>query len=188
MRECEGMIMNLRKGRQRRIRGGWICAALLLASACRSAPAPSAANDPEAGARADSSADERPVSEDAIRVGDLRLSDAWARSTPAGFSAAVYLQASNVGASAIGLTALGTEIAESVEIHETRHEEGLVRMVHLPEGVWIPAGETLSFEPGGHHIMLNELAVDLEVGESFELRLAAEPGELVTIEVDVRAP
>ena len=49
----------------------------------------------------------------------------------------------------------------------------------------VPAGDTVSLEPGGHHLMLLELADDLVPGESFELTLEfAEAGEqTVTVEV-----
>ena len=50
----------------------------------------------------------------------------------------------------------------------------------------VPAGETASLEPGGHHLMLLELADDLVPGDSFELTLEfADAGEL-TVTVEVR--
>ena len=39
------------------------------------------------------------------------------------------------------------------------------------DGVPIPAGETVTLEPGGLHVMLIELATDLEDGDSFEVDL-----------------
>lgn len=53
------------------------------------------------------------------------------------------------------------------------------------EALDIPAGDTVSLEPGGHHLMLLELADDLVPGDSFELVLDfAEAGErTVTVEV-----
>lgn len=53
------------------------------------------------------------------------------------------------------------------------------------EALDVPAGATVSLEPGGHHLMLLELAADLVPGESFELTLEfAETGErTVTVEV-----
>src|SRR6056297_2052518 len=50
----------------------------------------------------------------------------------------------------------------------------------------VPAGETVSLEPGGYHLMLLELADDLVPGESFDLTLEfADAGE-VTVTVEVR--
>jgi copper(I)-binding protein len=53
------------------------------------------------------------------------------------------------------------------------------------EALDLPAGETVSLQPGGHHLMLLELADDLVPGETFELTLEfATTGELtVTVEV-----
>lgn len=50
----------------------------------------------------------------------------------------------------------------------------------------VPAGETVSLEPGGYHLMLLELADDLVPGESFDLTMEfADAGE-VTVTVEVR--
>jgi periplasmic copper chaperone A len=53
------------------------------------------------------------------------------------------------------------------------------------EALDVPAGETVSLTPGGHHLMLLELADDLVPGETFEMTLEfAASGELtVTVEV-----
>jgi len=51
----------------------------------------------------------------------------------------------------------------------------------------IPAGETVSLEPGGYHIMLLDLASPLEEGSTVELTLTFEnAGELV-VTAEVRA-
>ncbi|MFO7778778.1 MAG: copper chaperone PCu(A)C [Nitriliruptoraceae bacterium] len=50
----------------------------------------------------------------------------------------------------------------------------------------VPAGEMVSLEPGGYHLMLLELADDLLPGESFDLTLEfADAGEM-TVTVEVR--
>lgn len=54
------------------------------------------------------------------------------------------------------------------------------------ESVAIPAGETVSFEPGGYHIMLMELAAPLEAGNTFEAELSFEKAGTITVEVEVR--
>jgi copper(I)-binding protein len=53
------------------------------------------------------------------------------------------------------------------------------------EALDVPTGETVSLQPGGHHLMLLELADDLVPGATFELTLQfAATGELtVTVEV-----
>ena len=54
------------------------------------------------------------------------------------------------------------------------------------EDLAIPAGETVELVPGGHHIMLIDLAGDLEVGREFELVLEFEKAGTRTVTVAVR--
>ncbi len=50
----------------------------------------------------------------------------------------------------------------------------------------IPAGETVELVPGGHHLMLLDLADDLVPGDSFELTLTFLRAGDVTVTVEVR--
>jgi copper(I)-binding protein len=68
---------------------------------------------------------------------------------------------------------------------DTGEGMGMMSMREVPE-ITVPAGATVSLEPGGLHIMLLDLVADLEPGDEFELTLVfAEAGE-VTLTVDVR--
>ena len=50
----------------------------------------------------------------------------------------------------------------------------------------LPAGETLSFEPGGRHIMLIGLKRQLESGQRVSLTLIFEDGSRAAIDAPVR--
>ncbi|MCB0992501.1 MAG: copper chaperone PCu(A)C, partial [Acidimicrobiales bacterium] len=47
-------------------------------------------------------------------------------------------------------------------------------MRELQGGLELPAGETVTLQPGGYHIMLLDLPDALEIGETFELELTLE--------------
>lgn len=83
------------------------------------------------------------------------------------------------------LTAARSDAAERVEIHETRIEDGISKMRHLPEGVTIAAGQQVAFAPGGLHLMLMAPTRSLAVGEKVELTLtfANAPEQTVIFEV-----
>ncbi len=53
------------------------------------------------------------------------------------------------------------------------------------ESIQVPAGETVHLEPGGYHIMMVELAKDLEVGDTFDMTLTFENSGEQTISVEV---
>lgn len=59
-------------------------------------------------------------------------------------------------------------------MHTTQMTGDIARMVHL-DAVGIPAGETITFAPGGLHVMFMGLNGDpFEVGETFDAVLVFE--------------
>ena len=53
-------------------------------------------------------------------------------------------------------------------------------------GIDIPAGGTVSLEPGGLHVMLLDMPQPLEAGQSFDLTLTTDAGDTLTVPVEVR--
>ena len=77
--------------------------------------------------------------------------------------------------------------AKTAELHETVDENGVMKMVHHPEGWEIPAGGTLELKPGGKHIMLIGLTAPLVAGEKIKVTLNFEKAGAQTIDVPVKA-
>lgn len=103
---------------------------------------------------------------------------------------AAYMQIRNDGASADTLVGATTDVAQIVEIHTMAIDGGVMTMKPLPAGLEIPAGETVSLEPQGYHVMLINLTRDLRPGDQFQLTLAfANAGDVaVTVTVGTGAP
>lgn len=72
---------------------------------------------------------------------------------PGASIAAGYFELRNPGQGALELLRVSSPAFESVEMHETVEVDGLSRM-RAVESVNVPAGGTVSFEPGGKHLML----------------------------------
>ena len=53
------------------------------------------------------------------------------------------------------------------------------------ESIALPAGETVSLQPGGYHVMLLDLPAPLELGQTFTLELTFEKAGTVPVEVTV---
>jgi copper(I)-binding protein len=98
----------------------------------------------------------------------------------------VYLTISNSGDEADALTGGETDRAERVEVHEMIVENQTARMQPVDGPLPIPAGETVTLEPGGLHIMLVNLTDDNVVGDVFEITLTFERAGEVTVPVPVR--
>lgn len=66
---------------------------------------------------------------------------------------AAYLSLANNSDEAIRITRVASAEYESVQMHETRMEDGVARMRAIPV-LKIAAGETVTLQRGGKHLML----------------------------------
>lgn len=115
----------------------------------------------------------------------LKIEHVWARALPPNApAAAVYLTISNSG-EADRLLSARTPAAERAEMHSTRQEGELLKMVS-EQSVEIPAGQKLVFAPGGRHLMLMGPRQPLVAGEHFELTLVFEKAGERELRVDIR--
>ncbi len=112
----------------------------------------------------------------------LGVRDAWARPAPQGGNGAVYfvIQSSEVD-EIVGVT---SDVAESVEMHESRMTGDVMEMRQV-QSVPLGAGEQVTFEPGGLHIMLVGLKQDLKTGDEFEINLLFKNHNDLRVNVDV---
>lgn len=116
----------------------------------------------------------------------LHLHDIRARPAPlVGGNSAVYFFLHNPTDAPVTLIAGSTPAANRVEIHETVMQEGVMRMRELADGLTIAAGETVTLEPGGLHVMLIDLVDALDVGDELELTLIFDNGEEIVTQVPV---
>jgi len=119
--------------------------------------------------------------------GDLVISSAWSRVTPAGAGVgAGYLTIANKGTSAERLVSFTTDLAGQPEVHEMTNEGGVMKMRPLTKGLVIPAGATVKLEPGGYHLMLLQLKKPLAAGQRFKATLVFEKAGPVEVEFEVR--
>lgn len=125
-------------------------------------------------------------SEPAGTEGGITVTDAWARS-PMADKAAAYFVVGNTGTEADQLTAAAApDIDAMVSVHETVMQNGTAEMQPV-DGVDIPAGGAVTFEPGGYHVMLEDMTEPLEVGSTITIVLTFEVAGEVTVEAEVRA-
>jgi copper(I)-binding protein len=114
----------------------------------------------------------------------IEVADAWTRS-PMEDVGAVYFTVSNDGDSADALIGVSADVAGRAEIHETVMEGGQAQMRPV-DSVEIPAGGEMSFEPGGYHVMLFELAEPLVEGDTISVTLAFEEAGEIEVDAEVR--
>ncbi len=98
----------------------------------------------------------------------VEVHDAWARPAAQGGNGAVYLTIRS--SKADELVGVVADIAEATEMHESLMSGDVMEM-HQLQSVPLQAGEEVTFEPGGLHIMLIGLKQDLKTGNEFEITL-----------------
>jgi copper(I)-binding protein len=119
---------------------------------------------------------------------ELLIRDPWLR-PPQGMDrpAAGYMVIVG-GNAADALLSVKTAAAGMVEIHETTTDASGMTGMHPIGRLEIPAGETVTLEPGGYHLMLMGIVEGaLEPGKTVELELTFEELGLVVITAEVRA-
>jgi hypothetical protein len=115
----------------------------------------------------------------------IEISQAWARATAAGAKVGgAYVTIVNHGTADDRLTGAASPIAAKVTLHTTQEENGVMKMRPLAE-VPVKAGATVTFQPGGMHIMLVDLTRPLKVGETFPLTLSFDKAGSVPATVTV---
>lgn len=114
---------------------------------------------------------------------DLVIESGWARPATAGGNAAAYLVLrSDVADVLSGVTSRAFEVAE---LHETVSAGGR-RTMQPVEFVDMPAGEAVSFAPGGLHVMLMGATDAVEEGGTVPLYLEFGSGKSVELDLPVR--
>ena len=116
----------------------------------------------------------------------IKVMEPWSRPSPmtAG-NGAVYMMLMNEGGTGDALIGVETDVAEVVEVHETKMEGDVMKMGPVSK-VEIPAGGSAALKPGGLHVMLINLQEQLVPGEKIKLTLNFEKSDPLTIEAEIR--
>jgi len=114
------------------------------------------------------------------------VSEAWARPALAEGNGAVYFHIMNHQAEDDTLVRASSDVADSVELHQSIMEGEVMKMTPRTEGVSVSAESMVMFEPGGLHVMLIDLEQDLKVGDMFELTLTFAQAEPLEVMVEVK--
>ena len=118
----------------------------------------------------------------------IQVENPWARATPSGAkTGAVYMTIDNKLSIADRLTGLSSEVAKKLQIHETKMENGIMKMREISGGLPVPAGGSVVLKPGGYHVMLIDLNKPLKAGEAFPVTLVFEKAGKVSITVSVQS-
>ncbi len=127
----------------------------------------------------------------------IRAQDVWSRpavTMPEGEmdsahgmsgTGAVFMTLVNDGLEDDRLLSAQTDVAETVEIHQTTMEDEVMKMQQVA-AIEVPGGGQVVLEPGGYHVMLIGLHDDLVEGDRFSVTLTFEKSGVLVVEAQVR--
>src|SRR5271166_2357838 len=118
---------------------------------------------------------------------DVTVENPWARATPKGVDVgAGYFTIHNNGSAPERLTGGSADFA-SVELHEMKTENGVMKMREMKNGLTIPAHGTVKLAPGSYHVMFTHLTNPLTKGEKVKATLTFEHAPPLAVEFSVEA-
>ena len=119
-------------------------------------------------------------------TGGITVSDAWARPSPMmNRAGAAYMVLQNNSATADTLLSVESDVAKTIELHETKEMNGMMQMSPVPN-IPVPAGGKTELKPGGLHVMLIDLTRELKAGDKVQFTLNFEKAGKVSVTAEVK--
>jgi copper(I)-binding protein len=116
----------------------------------------------------------------------ISIEHVWARaSAGTATTGAAYLTVTDTGRPD-RLVGASTPAATSAQLHETIHDNGVMKMRPVA-AVELAPGKPVTFSPGGYHVMLIGLKAPLKAGDSVPLTLNFEHAQPITVTIQIEA-
>lgn len=117
----------------------------------------------------------------------LMFHNAWSpEAPPVAPVMAGYVQIDNNGDQDIAITGASCPDFNKVEIHDMKHQDGMMRMIKQDKLV-IPAGKQVDLAPGGLHMMLMKPKHPIKNGDKLPVTFQLDNGETAEVNFVVKA-
>lgn len=103
---------------------------------------------------------------------------AWSRPAAQGTTGAGFMILANPGPKPDALVSVASPLAREVQVHQSMVHDGVAMMMAAPQ-VPIPAGGSITFAPGGYHLMFLNLIRALNIGDTVPATLTFASGAKV---------
>lgn len=120
------------------------------------------------------------------QAADPTVTNAWFRALPNNLPAAGYFTLKNAGPKTVSLTGADSAACGMLMLHKTEQMGGMNHM-SMVDSVDVPAGGTLSFAPGGYHLMCMDPTAALKPGATVPVTLKFSDGTMVKTEFPVKS-
>jgi copper(I)-binding protein len=115
----------------------------------------------------------------------IEVHSAWMRPSAMGENGSVYFELHNHGSTPDEITSITSDVAEAVEMHESKMEGDVMKMEMLTS---LPVGSyaDIAFKPAGLHVMLVNLKQDFKLDDEFQIVLHFKTHGDITVHVIVK--
>ncbi len=120
-----------------------------------------------------------------VHAQEVTIKEPWVRGTVRGQKATGAFMQLTATESAT-LVSLESPVAGSVQIHEMKLENDVMKMRPIPR-LDLPAGTSVELKPGGYHVMLMDLKQPLKKGEAVPIRLRFESKDKSFKTIEIKA-
>lgn len=115
----------------------------------------------------------------------VKVDDPWVRATVAPQKATgAFMQLTS--AKAAKVVAASSPVADMVEIHEMKMDDGVMKM-RAVDALALPAGQAVALKPGSYHVMLMGLKGQIKAGDTVPLTLTVENEDKQRTTLEVKA-
>jgi copper(I)-binding protein len=115
----------------------------------------------------------------------VSVHDGWMRTLPSAVPSGGYFTLQNKSAKAVILTGADSPACGMLMLHRSQDKGGMSSMSDVAE-VPVPAGSSVSFTPGGFHLMCMDTKPSLKPGGNVPVTLQFKSGEKLTVSFAVR--
>jgi copper(I)-binding protein len=122
------------------------------------------------------------------KLGNLEIRHPWAKATLAGQPVAGgFMKINNNGTESDRLLKISSSVADMIQVHEMKVEDGIMKMGEIPGGLEIAPGATVELKPGGLHVMFMGIKAPFKEGAAVKATLTFEKAGAIEVEFKVDA-
>lgn len=102
----------------------------------------------------------------------IQIKEPWVRENLPGMTmTAGYFQLTNLSETEKAIISAGSDCAAKVEVHEHKFVDGLMKMQRV-DSLVVKKQSSVTFSPGGYHLMLLDVSTEVKSGYSCRIRLS----------------
>jgi len=119
-------------------------------------------------------------------LAQLEIRDSWIKNLPPSVPVrAGYMTIHNPQSKTVSIVSLSSDAFDSIEIHQTIAQDGMMRMERIPILI-IEPDSTVQLTPGGLHLMMMNPGEPTQIGDSIEILILFDDGSEQKLEMWVK--